>query len=80
MNKWIAAGVLAAGMALAAPAFAQTAPVPAYPAGGYANPADPGYTAYRTTGWDPSLIAYASGGLGLAGLALKGFLRRGASE
>lgn len=84
MKKWIAAGALAGIAALSAPSFAQAPapmPVPAETgAGGYVNPADAGAVTYRTTGWDPSLIAYAAGGLGLAGLALKGFLRREAAE
>lgn len=82
MKLWIAAGLLAGVAALSAPAMAQTAPMPGDPAatGAYTNPADAGYATYRTTGWDPSLIAYLSGGLGLAGLGLKGFLRRNASE
>ena len=34
------------------------------------------YAAYPTTGWDPSLLMLASGGLAAGSLALKGFLRK----
>lgn len=37
---------------------------------------DPTYAAYPTTGWDPSLLMFASGGLAAGSLALKGFLRK----
>ncbi|MBW3622410.1 MAG: hypothetical protein KY468_03260 [Armatimonadetes bacterium] len=43
-----------------------------------ADPADPAATAYAypTTGWDPSLLMLASGGLAMGSVALKGFLRK----
>ena len=31
---------------------------------------------YPTTGWDPSALMFASGGLAAGSLALKGFLRK----
>jgi hypothetical protein len=81
MKKWLTAGLLAGGLAMTTSGWAQMMPgaEPAAP-GAYANPADTTYATYQTTGWDPSLIAYAAGGLGLAGLGLKGFLRKGARE
>jgi len=39
--------------------------------------ADDGTTAtYPTTGWDPSFLMLASGGLATGSLALKGFLKK----
>jgi hypothetical protein len=80
MKKWLAAGLVAGGLALSAPGWAQTAPTYAPNTGAYANPADAGAATYQTTGWDPSVLAYAGGALGLAALGLKGFLRKEASE
>jgi opacity protein-like surface antigen len=89
MKKTLTAATVAAGLMWSGIALAQAPPMPggppapapaptttdagAYDTGAYGT-TDAG--TYRTTGWDPSLLLFASGGLAAGSVALKGRLRK----
>ena len=81
MKQFLSAAFLATGLVIGGVALAQGPPMPgADPtlAPGAPAPAYDTGTAYdyQTTGWDPTLLLYASGGLALGSVALKGALRK----
>ena len=75
MKRLLFSAVTAAGLTLSLSALAQDTTTVVTP-DQTTVVTDDMTAAYPTTGWDPSMLMFASGGLAAGSLALKGYLRK----
>lgn len=79
MKKLLSVALLSGGLVVSGLALAQAPPMPGGDPMLDPAPAPMTYDTtydYQTTGWNPSLLLFMSGGLALGSVALKGALRK----
>lgn len=76
MKRYLFGVVTTAGLLMSVAAFAQDTTTVVTPDQTTVVSDTGDVATYPTTGWDPSMLMAASGGLAAGSLALKGFLRK----